>query len=271
MGVKRFDDPPGKRRCASSLANGSSCGIMCAMVEADQSSWTDRDVEAHWDRVAPVYGAENDKVKAAHDQRFLTGVAHLALSSNARVLNITSRDGEADDYIRQAEPSSWIVNAEISQGLMDAAAQARPHLRQVKLSSYSQLPFADAEFDRVLTLETLEHAAEPLAFLRELHRVSVPAARMVLSCPPATSELPYRVYTALFGGHGEGPHRFPPSKQVKEWFRATGWKLLIHKGCVLIPVGPAWLRGWGENIIGRFQGTFVSELGIRQFYVCEKS
>ena len=50
----------------------------------------------------------------------------------------------------------------------------------------------------------------------------------------------------------------------------TGWKLLEHKGTVLIPVGPQWLQKWGERIIQKFQHTFVSELGIRQFYICEK-
>ncbi len=51
----------------------------------------------------------------------------------------------------------------------------------------------------------------------------------------------------------------------------TKWKLLVHKGTVLIPVGPAWLQKLGEKFIGRMQGTFIAELGIRQFYVCEKA
>jgi len=46
--------------------------------------------------------------------------------------------------------------------------------------------------------------------------------------------------------------------------------LLHHKGTVLFPVGPKSFRDWGERLITKFQNTFVSELGIRQFYVCEK-
>jgi hypothetical protein len=38
-----------------------------------------------------------------------------------------------------------------------------------------------------------------------------------------------------------------------------------------VPVGPAWLKRSGEKLIDRFQGTFISELGIRQFYCCEKA
>ncbi|MBU1369974.1 MAG: class I SAM-dependent methyltransferase [Bacteroidetes bacterium] len=232
--------------------------------------WNDRDVEAHWDRVATIYVAENNKVKTAHDQRFTESMQHLHLENARRVLNVTSRDAEADDFIRKHNPTSVIVNAEISSGLMAEAAKIRPLIIQKKIETYSSLPFEDQYFDRVLSLETLEHAADPLAFLKEMHRVSKQHARLVLSCPPATSEIPYQIFTALFGGHGEGPHRFLPSKEVKVMLKKAGWKLLIHKGTVLIPVGPQWLQGFGERLINAFQGSLLAELGIRQFFVCEK-
>jgi ubiquinone/menaquinone biosynthesis C-methylase UbiE len=236
-----------------------------------KNPWTDRQVEAHWDRVAGVYVKENDRVKGTHDQRFRESIQYLELRPGMKVLNVTSRDGEAADYILQAVPASQVVNAEISAGLMKVAATLRPGIVQVKLDQYSVLPFGDAAFDRVVTLETLEHVAEPKKFLEELYRVSTKEVRMVLSCPPSTSEPAYRFYTAIFGGHGEGPHRFLPSAEVKWMLGETGWKLLKHKGTLLIPVGPGWLRSAGEKIIDRLQGTFISELGIRQFYVCEKS
>jgi hypothetical protein len=44
--------------------------------------------------------------------------------------------------------------------------------------------------------------------------------------------------------------------------------LLAHnKATLLIPVGPKFLRDFGERIIQRFPDTFISELGIRQFYI----
>lgn len=233
--------------------------------------WSDKDVEKHWDDVAHIYVKENDKVKRTHDQRFRESTEYLQLRSGMKILNITSRDAEADDYINQNCSDVMVVNAEISAGLMKVAESIRPGLTQVKLNDYSNLPFEDAEFDRVLSLETLEHVQNPIAFLSELHRVSKLDTRLVLSCPPATSEPAYRVYTALFGGHGEGPHRFLRSKEVKEMFRKTGWKLLKHKGTLLVPVGPAFLQDLGEKIIDKSQGTFIAELGIRQFFVCEKS
>ncbi len=235
-----------------------------------KKTWTDHDVEAHWDRVADIYVEENNRVKHAHDQRFRETVKHLNLGDRMKVLNITSRDAEADDYVKAEAPHAEIVHAEISSKLMDVAKYIRPWITQTKLDTYSQLPFEDRSFDRIISLETLEHVSQPEIFLRELHRVARQGARMVLSCPPATSEIPYNVFTFLFGGHGEGPHRFPSSRQVKRWLEQTGWRLLLHKGTVLMPVGPRWLQDFGEKILEKTQNTWISELGIRQFYVCEK-
>jgi len=241
------------------------------MATPNKNSWNDSEVEAHWDQVASIYVRENDRVKKTHDQRFRESIKYLRLEPGMKVLNITSRDAEANDYLKREEPGVDVINAEISSGLMKVAGDLRPGITQVKIDTYSKLPFKDQEFDRVLTLETLEHVAEPYKFLEELHRISTKDAVMVLSCPPATSEWPYRIYTALFGGHGEGPHRFLPSKEVKQLFIDTGWKLNLHKGTLLVPVGPGWLLKWGENIIDRTQGTYIAELGIRQFYCCEKA
>ena len=240
-------------------------------MQIPENPWSDRDVEAHWDAVAPVYVKENERVGRAHDQRFREAVRYLDLDDGMKVLNITSRDGEATDYILRQNPTCRVVNAEISSGLMDVAASIRPGITQEKISTYSRLPFPDGHFDRIVSLETLEHVAEPLAFLGELHRVSHTGAILVLSCPPATSEIPYRIYSLLFGGHGEGPHRFPPSRRVKKMLSRTGWDPVLHRGTVLVPAGPDWLQRWGERIIERFQGTWISELGIRQFYVCRKT
>ncbi|MBI9033399.1 MAG: class I SAM-dependent methyltransferase [Bacteroidales bacterium] len=235
-----------------------------------RNKWSDADVEAHWDEVSPIYISENNKVKGAHDQRFRETIQHLNPGVTDDILSISSRDCEANDYVLKAAPGAKVVNAEISAGLMSEAARVRPYVDQVKISTYSNLPFEDAKFDRIISLETLEHVHDPVQFLKELYRVSTPDCRMVLSCPPLTSEIPYQIFTFLFGGHGEGPHRFPRSSEVKALLKKTGWELKLHKGTVLIPVGPRKLQDFGEKILDKFQGTYIAELGIRQFYVCEK-
>lgn len=238
--------------------------------EIYQNPWTDGDVEAHWDSVASIYLTENRKVEKAHAQRFIKAVSFLDLHPGQRLLNITSRDGGAGPYLKNACNDLSVLHAEISEGLMQVASLLYPGIRQIKIATYSQLPFGDGSFERILSLETIEHVENPVKFLQELYRVGTSDARLVLSCPPAMSEIPYRIYSFLFGGHGEGPHRFPSSRKVKKWLRITGWKLICHEGTLLIPIGPVWLQKAGEMIIRKSQGTFISELGIRQFYVCEK-
>ena len=142
------------------------------MRQPYKNSWTDSEVESHWDNVAPVYIRENARVKGAHDQRFIESIKYLDIKKGHKVLNITSRDCEAADYIMKEEPDCEIINAEISAGLIEVARSIRPGLVQVKIDSYSDLPFTDKTFDRVLSLETLEHASEPYRFLEELHRIS---------------------------------------------------------------------------------------------------
>jgi SAM-dependent methyltransferase len=236
-----------------------------------QNPWSDTDVERHWDLVADIYIRENQRVAETHAQRYKVAVGRLHLFPQARVLNVSSRDAKAEDYLRGLYPEIEVIHAEISSGLIEVARSLRPKAVQRKISTYSHLPFEDGAFDRILSLETLEHAAHPMAFLSELRRVARPGAIMVLSCPPATAEIPYRIYTALFGGHGEGPHRFLRSRDVRRLINAAGWDLIWHRGTLLVPVGPRWLRRWGERLIGSFPGGFISELGIRQFYVAKRS
>jgi len=244
---------------------------MAAKPDPHLNKWSDSDVEKHWDNVAGIYVSENNKVSRVHDQRFNESIMNLDLAPGLRILNITSRDGGADDYLRKNVPDLSVIHAEISSGLMNVAAEIRPHITQVKLSTYSKLPFPDQSFDRILSLETLEHVSDPVSFLKELHRVSTSKARMVLSCPPATGEFLYRIYTFLFGGHGEGPHRFLSSEEVKVMLKKTGWTLLEHRATLLTAFGPVWFQDAGERIIKRSQGTFIAELGVRQFYICNKA
>ena len=230
------------------------------------NSFTDKEVEKFWDSVADIYVEENDKVSDTHDQRFEFASEYLDLSSEQDILNVTSRDCGAVKFFGTAE--ARFTNAEISSKLMEVARTLTPEAVQVKLDSYSNLPFADASFDSILCLETLEHVHNPVKFLSELYRVSKPNSTMVLSCPPQTSEIPYQIYTFLFAGHGEGPHRFPSSRDVKEMLMLSNWRLTIHRPTVLVPVGPKWLRKLGEKILHKYSA--LSELGIRHFYVCKK-
>lgn len=227
------------------------------------------EVRAFWDSVADAYVHEDGSLAETHFQRFERAFAQFHPDEGMRALNIWSRTGEAIGYFRARAPHLDLVNAEVSPRMIEQARARYPSETFVSTDLRS-LPFADGEFDFILSLETLEHTPEPLRFLRELARVLKPGGRLVLSCPPATAELPLRIYELFMPNHGEGPHRFPSSREVKRLLHAAGLELKLHESTLFVPVGPRFLRRldpWVERVVAH---TPLRELGIRQFFVCER-
>jgi len=226
------------------------------------------EVRKFWDKVANDYDRLNEKVNRVHEQRFTEAVKYLELKNNDRVLNIWSRTGKAVPYLKKLAKIN-LYNLEVSHQMLKIAQKKYPKER-FELTDLERLPFSDNYFDAVLSLETLEHTPRPLQLLKEFQRALKKGKKLVMSLPPRTAEVPLRIYEAFFENHGEGPHRFLPSRRVKKMLSEAGLKLLLHKGTLLIPAGPKGLQALGEKVIEKMQKTPVRELGIRQFYVCQK-
>jgi ubiquinone/menaquinone biosynthesis C-methylase UbiE len=226
-------------------------------------------VRTHWNSVADVYDQWNSRYDSTHFQRFDEGIKYLPLASGQCILDVWARTGNASRYLLGACPEISYVGLELSEGLLHYARKKYPE-RNFIHGSMITLPFACASFDHVLSLETLEHIPDPSHFLGEVRRVLKDGGRLVLSTPPATAEWMTSLVDALGMNHGEGPRCFRPSREVKALLSSSGFRLLLHRGTVLIPAGPRFLRRWGQDWLEqRVQGTFLAEFGIRQFYVCE--
>lgn len=226
------------------------------------------EVKNFWDRAADIYDGANKKIGSPHFQRFTESLKYLDLKAGDKVLNLWSRTGNAISYLRQAAGIK-LYNLEVSSKMIQSAKEKFPE-EIFQSTDLENINFPDNFFDSILSLETLEHAPRPLKLLREFFRVLKPGKILVMSLPPATAELPLRIYEFFFQNHGEGPHRFLPSKEVKTMLKTARLQLIIHKGTLLLPAGPQWLQKFGEKIIEIFQNTPIRELGIRQFYVCQK-
>jgi ubiquinone/menaquinone biosynthesis C-methylase UbiE len=226
-------------------------------------------VRAHWNAVAGVYDRWNARYDSTHFQRFEEALRHLPLTAGQRVLDVWSRTGNASRYLQAAGPPIAYVGLELSEAMLRCARHKYPGRAFVQ-GAMVELPFARASFDHVLSLETLEHVPEPARFLAELRRVLRDGGRLVLSTPPATAEWMTALVDALKLNHGEGPRRFLPSRQVRALLAGAGFRILLHRGTVLIPAGPRRLRRWSQEWLEpRVQGTLLAEFGIRQFYVCQ--
>ena len=97
-----------------------------------------------------------------------------------------------------------------------------------------------------------------------------PGGKLVLSCPPAMAELPLRIYERFLPNHGEGPHRFPSTREVKGLLCAAGLELQRHESTLFVPVGPRWLRRLDSLVERTLARTPLGEFGIRQFFVCRR-
>jgi ubiquinone/menaquinone biosynthesis C-methylase UbiE len=234
-----------------------------------RNRFTMSEVKDFRDSEAEVYRSAHHGIEDTHFQRFREGLKYLDIRPGMKVLNILAIIGEAIPYMRRKCLEIEIVNAELSAKFIAIGKEEHPGECFIQ-TSVVDLPFRDCYFDYVLSLETLEHVPDPVGFLQELYRTLKWGGTLVMSLPPKTAELPLRVYEMLFPHHGEGPHQFLPSKVVKRMTREVGFTLLMHKGTLLVPVGPRWLKALGERLIDRLQRTPLSELGIRQFYVCRK-
>lgn len=228
-----------------------------------------KEVRDFWDKVVSIYESSNAQFSDTHLQRFEEAIKYFDLKPGQKVLNIWSRTGLAIFYLRQKCSGLDIANLEVSPEFIKIAQEKFPQ-EKFQETNLDSLPFEDNHFDYILSLETLEHAPQPLIFLKELYRTIKPNGLLVMSLPPATAEIPLRIYECFFKNHGEGPHKFLSSRKVKKMLKAVGFEIILHKGTLLIPVGPKKLKVFGEKIIEKLQKTPLSEFGIRQFYICKK-
>lgn len=93
-----------------------------------------------------------------------------------------------------------------------------------------RLPFADGEFDTVLSVQTLEHTPDPQLLVRELARVLHPKGRLLLSAP-----FSFRLHEEPHDYFRYSPHGLrvlcAEAGLVIERYEAMGnlWSLLGHK------------------------------------------
>ena len=230
-------------------------------------------VRTHWDSVAEEYDRINSSFGWTHTERFTTMQSLLPNPNpnpNPKVLNVWSRTGHAIKYIKEIYADAEVQNLEASEKMIAIAMKNVPD-ESFAQTDLHDLPCEDASKDIIVSLETLEHVPDPLHFLLECHRVLKVGGTLVLSCPPAWAELPLRTYEKFFENHGEGPHRFPCVGSVLKAMKSVGFTVTHHRGTVLLPVGPPWLKQIFEslqkNLLRHIGGN---RLGIRHFYVATK-
>jgi len=233
--------------------------------------FTIEQVREHWDNVALVYDRINEGFSWTHTERFLTMQKFFPKGDGLNVLNVWSRTGSAVKYIRELCPDAEIENLEASQNFIEIARGKYPD-EEFNQTDLHDLPCETESKDVIVSLETLEHVPDPLHFLLECHRVLKVGGTLIMSCPPAWSELPLKLYEKFFENHGEGPHRFPKVSEVLRALRNCEFEVASHRGTVFLPVGPAKLKQLTEKIhLSLLRHIGFNRMGIRHFYIAKKT
>lgn len=113
-------------------------------------------------------------------QRKLEQIARsLGATSGLRCLDLGSDNGVISLLLRQ-RGGRWA-----SADLTDEAVRSIRGLvgEDVHRIDGASLPFGNAEFDRVVVVDMLEHVPDELAFVRELARITKPGGRLIVNTP----------------------------------------------------------------------------------------
>ena len=237
------------------------------------STWSFTDVEAHYDALAADYDEINESAHS-YFRRFTDTLRLAQIPDDAYMLDICARTGKGTAYFYEQGKVGRAVCADVSREMGKRCAERLQStgfrkFRWVQICSY-RWPFAHGEFDVVLSLETVEHFARPDLFIRELGRVTRPGGTLILSTPNRLWE-PIHALAAISGlHHSEGPHRFLPYRQLRQFISQAGFQMTQAETGVLVPAGPRWLVRTGEWLERHMSSRLMGFVGLRRLLICRK-
>ncbi|MDP9096045.1 MAG: methyltransferase domain-containing protein, partial [Pseudomonadota bacterium] len=152
------------------------------MIEAKVGVGHKQSDAASYDEVAAAFDALTERYAAPLADRMLLLASP---KPNDRILDAGTGTGLVALRAARLVPAGSVVGIDHSPGMLSTAERKAAergltgtvHFRQMDAET---LQFADASFDAVLSLFMLYHLPDPLAALKEFHRVVRPGGRLVL-------------------------------------------------------------------------------------------
>lgn len=152
-------------------------------------------------------------------------LANLCVGSGARVLDAGCGSGRLLDELGGY---GHVTGLDLNPHAVEVARR-RGHADVVQ-GPVEQLPWPEATFDLVISLDMVEHTADDRVTLRELRRVAKPGGRFLMTVP---------AYDALWSTHDvfNNHHRRYDRAMVRALAAETGWSIerLTYFNALLLP------------------------------------
>jgi ubiquinone/menaquinone biosynthesis C-methylase UbiE len=117
----------------------------------------------------------------------------LELEGGSRVLEVGFGHGRTLARVSELAPKGLVAGIDISAGMVQMAQRHNRDaiakgLIEIKRASSNRIPYPDESFDRAYAVHTLYFWNDPLAHLREIHRVTRVGGRFVLAFGQAVTD-----------------------------------------------------------------------------------
>lgn len=185
-------------------------------------------IQTHNQRAATVWssgGADYDQQSRAISDSIAHCVLRLAPKPGERILDLATGTGRTSR--RVARQGAQVIGVDIASGLIAAAralAEAKGLAIEYQLGDAESLPFADGEFDAVISTCGIMFASRPEAAAAELARVTRKGGRIALTTWLSDSSL-FKMFQVMKPYMAAPPSPPPPSPF--EWGRTERIRELL--------------------------------------------
>ncbi len=171
-----------------------------------------------------------------------SGTTYVAGSDKAepyilqRIADLTTRAGQPGRILDIGAAQGAFLKACQDRGWQTTGIELSPEGRDFAKSRYGmefldrpveEVGFPEQSFEAVHMNHVFEHVIDPMATLREIHRILVPGGWLVIEVPNEIDDLFLNLSTAL----GRGPDPYPvPSPHIFHFNAASLRNVLTHAG-----------------------------------------
>lgn len=196
-------------------------------------------VRAHYAALAPSYDQKANRAC----RRAYKNLIRRTLGDCQRVLEL----GAGSSPLLEVVSAPLGVACDISQAMLAARHTAADAPRAV--ADGAALPFRDHAFDGVFSINVLEHAPNPAAFLAESARVLTPGGWMLAVTPNGDLAWLLDLLERLHLKLPEGPHQFLGTQALASLAGST-FEIAEHSAFLAIPAGPDGLVRFFDRVAG---------------------